>query len=64
MNARDDFNEKVKHTLANRAGNICSNPNCKKSTFGPHTEPNKSINIGVAAHITAASPEENVMTLQ
>jgi hypothetical protein len=56
MNKRDDFNEKVKQTLANRAGNICSNPECKKPTFGPHTDPSKSINIGVAAHITAASP--------
>ncbi len=34
----------------------CSNPNCRQPTSGPSTNPNKAINVGVAAHITAASP--------
>lgn len=52
---RDDFKEEVKRTLALRAGTKCSNPNCRRSTFGPRTEHNQSVNIGVAAHIHAAS---------
>lgn len=32
----------------------CSNPNCRLLTIGPSSEPNKTISIGVAAHITAA----------
>ncbi len=34
----------------------CSNPSCRKPTCGPREDPAKSINVGVAAHITAASP--------
>ena len=52
---RDEFNQKIKEKLAKRVGYLCSNPSCKMFTVGPHTNPNKSINIGVAAHITAAS---------
>ena len=33
----------------------CSNPNCAKLTSGPQKDANKVLNIGVAAHITAAS---------
>ncbi|MFK4435445.1 HNH endonuclease [Paenibacillus sp. RC21] len=51
---RDEFTSKTKEILSKRAGARCSNPNCRKSTFAPHTDINKSINIGVAAHITAA----------
>ena len=36
-------------------GGKCSNPNCRKETKGPHSDPRKSVSIGVAAHITAAS---------
>lgn len=53
---RDDFSEQTKRLLANRAGVRCSNPNCRKPTSGANTDPNKIINIGVAAHITAAAP--------
>lgn len=52
---RDDFSWKVKDTLAKRVGQCCSNPSCLKSTFGPHDDPNKSVNVGVAAHITSAA---------
>ncbi|MCR1847944.1 hypothetical protein NSA42_01530 [Paeniclostridium sordellii] len=56
MKNRDDFKENTKKTLAQRVGYICSNPNCMKQTIGPHSDPNKSLSIGVAAHIKAASP--------
>jgi ORF6C domain len=54
---RDDFSEKTKETLAKRVGMLCANPNCRKLTSGPREDPTKALNIGVAAHITAASPE-------
>jgi hypothetical protein len=52
---RDDFDEKTKEILSRRVGLRCSNPNCRKLTTGPQTDPSKAINIGVAAHITVAS---------
>jgi CheY-like chemotaxis protein len=52
---RDDFPEKIKEVVAKRVGMICSNPKCRKPTSGPRSDPTKAINIGVAAHITAAS---------
>ena len=53
---RDDFLERVKETLAKRVAYHCSNPDCYIITSGPHTDISKSINIGVASHITAAAP--------
>lgn len=53
---RDDFLERTKTGLANRVGWRCSNPGCRALTIGPSTEPERHINLGVAAHITAASP--------
>ena len=55
MGQRHDFRNKTKETLAKRVGFRCSNPNCRKLTSGPATEKDKSVNIGVAAHIIAAS---------
>jgi hypothetical protein len=52
---RDDFPKPVVETLAKRVGNRCSNPVCRKPTSGPHTDDNKALNVGVAAHVTAAS---------
>lgn len=52
---RDDFTKAVKEVLYQRVGLLCSNPNCMRLTFGPNSNTNKSVNIGVAAHITAAS---------
>ncbi len=46
----------TKEILAQRVGSRCSNPNCRKLTSGPQENSTKAINIGVAAHITAASP--------
>lgn len=53
---RDDFSLQTKETLAKRVGMRCSNPNCRQLTSGPQVDPQKVINVGVAAHITAASP--------
>jgi hypothetical protein len=53
---RDDFPEEVKRVIANRANLVCSNPDCGSTTAGPQDDPSKALNIGVAAHITAASP--------
>jgi hypothetical protein len=52
---RDDFSSETKDLLARRVGFRCSNPNCRKPTSGPQTDPKKSINVGVASHITTAS---------
>jgi hypothetical protein len=53
---RHDFIEAVKRTVAARVRYHCSNPKCRASTTGPQVDPSKSLNVGVAAHITAASP--------
>lgn len=53
--SRDDFPSKTKEILAKRVTYLCSNPDCQKPTVGPNSEPTKSVSIGVAAHITAAS---------
>jgi len=52
---RDNFSNITKEILGKRVGFKCSNPNCRKITIGPHSIDNKAINLGVAAHITAAS---------
>ena len=55
---RDDFKTGVKAVLAHRAGYRCSKPDCRASTAGPSLEdPSGKSNIGVAAHITAASEQ-------
>lgn len=53
---RDDFNEDVKRTIAARVGYRCSSPTCRAPTSGPQLDPSKFLNVGVASHITAASP--------
>src|SRR5829696_415121 len=53
--ARDDFTVRVKRALAYRVGGRCSNPDCQRTTSGPNADPEKSVIIGVAAHITAAA---------
>ena len=52
---RDDFTQSVCRLLAQRVGLHCSNPECRAATGGPQTDPGKAVNVGVAAHITAAS---------
>lgn len=52
---RDDFPQETKDVLAKRVGFRCSNPSCRLTTSGPRKDIAKAINIGVAAHITAAA---------
>jgi hypothetical protein len=53
---RDDFPKRVKWVTAQRTGSHCSRPGCGALTSGPQDDPGGSVNVGVAAHITAASP--------
>jgi hypothetical protein len=53
---RDDFPASVKDELAKRVGYLCSNPACRQPTSGPQSSSSGTVNIGVASHITAASP--------
>ena len=46
---RDDFSESLKKNLAAQVASICSNPNCRATTSGPHEDPAKAVNLGVAA---------------
>lgn len=55
MKRDDDFKNEIKKLLAHRVGLRCSNPNCRQPTVGPSAAKDKSVNVGVAAHITAAS---------
>ncbi len=52
---RDDFNKKTIDNLAKRVGVRCSNPSCRKLTTGPRSDSTLIVNIGIGAHITAAS---------
>jgi len=53
--ARDDFNSTVRDRLAKRVGMKCSCPDCRMPTAGPASDLGIT-NVGVAAHISAASP--------
>lgn len=55
MPTRDEFSPATKRTLAIRAAHFCSNPDCLKLTAGPHSDENKSLSTGHAAHIHAAA---------
>jgi hypothetical protein len=56
LNARDDFSKHTLDILAKRVGVRCSNPACRKLTTRPRTDSTRIVNIGVEAHIAAASP--------
>jgi len=60
---RDDFSEEVKRIVASRVGYRCSNPDCRAPTSGPQIDIKKSLNVGVAAHITGASSGSLDITL-
>jgi hypothetical protein len=55
--SRDDFSAKTIRVLAARVGYHCSNPTCVSSTSGPALDEDRTVNVGVAAHITAAAPK-------
>jgi hypothetical protein len=52
---RDNFSAATRRLLDARAGHRCSNPGCMRPTSGPALDETKAINIGKAAHITAAA---------
>src|SRR5262245_37444426 len=52
---RDEFPEQTRRALALRVGYRCTRPECGALTSGPQDDPSKAVNVGVAAHITAAS---------
>src|SRR5262245_52247298 len=54
---RDDFPEAVKRAVAQRVNLLCSCPDCRAPTGGPQEDVTKALNLGVAAHIAAASAE-------
>ena len=56
MPMRDEFTEPIKIQIAKRVGSRCSNPDCRQATSGPSLSTLEAVNMGVAAHITAASP--------
>jgi hypothetical protein len=56
MTSGPDFSEATKQTLAKRGGQVCSDPECRRPTSGPHSDESKAVNLGEAAHIRAARP--------
>jgi hypothetical protein len=52
---REEFSQKVKTILGQRVNYLCSNPSCHEFTSGPHSDENKPLILGIAAHICAAS---------
>ncbi len=59
-----DFSKKTIDILSKRAAFICSNPDCRASTVGPNSDPNKSTLIGEAAHIFGARPKSKRYKLE
>jgi len=51
---RDEFPLWVKRVLSDRVGGLCSKPGCHIFTSGPHSDEEKALSLGTAAHITAA----------
>lgn len=54
--ARDDFSAPTKRLIAARAAHLCGFEGCGAQTAGPAVDKNNSVNLGEAAHISAASP--------
>ena len=55
---RDDFSKLTIRLLGQRAGYVCAQPDCRQLTIGPSDDRvNRVTQVGVAAHITAASPD-------
>ena len=54
--SKNEFSESVKRIIAQRAGYRCSYPGCTCGTIGPAEDSQKSVNVGEACHICAASP--------
>ncbi len=52
---RDDFPISIKKVLSARVAYKCSRPDCSRPTVGPSADGPDIVNLGVAAHITAAA---------
>jgi hypothetical protein len=52
---RDEFTQATKELIAKRVGYLCSNPDCRCPTVGAAQSHDGIVNVGVAAHITAAA---------
>jgi hypothetical protein len=66
--SRDEFPYSVYMRLRERAAYICSNPDCRRLTVKPHSDPEKSVVTGKACHIHVAAlngprydPEQNFL---
>jgi hypothetical protein len=55
MAERHNFTQETSRKLCDRVGGECSNPGCRASTKGPHSDGEASINVGMACHIHAAA---------
>jgi hypothetical protein len=53
--SRHGFTARTRDKIAARAGYRCSRLECGKPTSGPNSDPEKAVDLGVAAHIHAAS---------
>lgn len=56
MSERHDFTQDTVRKLCDRVASECSNPDCRASTKGPHSDGEKAISVGMACHIHAAAP--------
>lgn len=52
----DEFSPATRRKLAARAAHRCSQPGCRAVTTGPGADPDTVVDVGMAAHITAAAP--------
>ncbi len=53
---QNNFKASIRQKLRDRAGNICSNPSCYAPTSGAKAGEDGALDMGVGAHICAASP--------
>ena len=53
---RHGFSKQTVNIIMRRAGARCSNPSCRRITTGPSIKHDQAVVIGVASHISAASP--------
>src|SRR2546425_1841424 len=54
--SRNDFPARVRAALGERVGFLCSRPDCKRPTIGPHSDATKALRVGRACHILGAAP--------
>ena len=57
INMRDEFSQNVKELLSKRVLSRCSSSKCRKSTSCPPKDPSIALDVDVADHIAANSPD-------